>query len=168
MRAYPVEPQTAEYEVKAAFLFNFAKFVDWPAQAFATPNASFTICLDGDPFGGALDRIIQGENLEGRALTVRRLNSGNDLAGCQIVYVAASQFRHVDEIVSGANNHPILTVGDTDNFIDRGGIIRFIKSGGRIHFQINPDAAGRAGLQLSSKLLRLAEIVRPGAGGGGQ
>jgi hypothetical protein len=156
------QTSTAEYDVKAVFLYNFAKFVEWPPQAFPSTAPSFTICLNGDPFRGALARTIEGETLDGKPLTVRRITGPGDERGCQILYVAASEAQRSREILAAAASAPILTVGETDNFINDGGIIRFVNVGGRIHFQINPDAAARVSLKVSSRLLRLAEIVRPG------
>jgi hypothetical protein len=159
--ANPSLAASTEYEVKAAFLYNFAKFVDWPAQAFAGNGSAFTMCLAGDPFEGALDRTIQGEVLDGKPLMVRRITGGEDIQGCQIVYVGPSEADRSKEIISAAANAPILTVGETDDFINDGGIVRFVKTAGRIHFQVNPDAAQRVSLKVSSRLLRLADIVRP-------
>jgi len=154
------QPASAEYQVKAAFLYNFAKFVEWPPQAFPSPGSPFTICLAGDPFEGALGRTVQGELLDRRPLMVRRIMPAENLRGCQMIYVAPNEVQRSEEIINAAANSPILTVGETDSFINEGGIIRFVKSGGRIHFQINPDAAERASLRVSARLLRLADIVR--------
>ena len=150
-----------EYQVKAAFLFNFAKFVEWPNQAFPRADTSFTICLAGDPFQGAVEQTIEGERLEGRALVVRRVAPGDSVRECHLLYVSQSEARRAPEIISAARNLPILTVGEPDDFINAGGMIRFTESGHRIKFQINPDAAERASLRVSSKLLRLADIARP-------
>lgn len=155
------QDSTVEYQVKAAYLYNFAKFVDWPPTAFLRPDDPFTICLAGDPFGGALDKVIQGEVLNGRKLTIRRIAATDSTAGCQIVYVDPFQDRRYEETNAVPLNSPILTVGETEDFINNGGMIRFIKSGHRIQFQINADAVSRASLKVSSRLLRLAEIVRP-------
>ena len=160
------QPASAEYQVKAAFLYNFAKFVVWPPQAFPSPDSPFTICLAGDPFEGALDRTVQGELLDRRPLMVRRIIPAEDLRRCQMIYLAPNENRRSAEIIDAAANSPILTVGETDSFINEGGIIRFVRSGGRIHFQINPDAAERASLRVSARLLRLADIVRPRQGAG--
>ena len=155
------QPASVEYQVKAAFLFNFAKFVAWPREAFPRSDSPFTICLAGDPFDGAVDRIVQGEVLDGRPLTVRRVNTGEAIRSCQIIYVAPSEARRSEEIINAVMNAPVLTVGEDDNFINEGGIIHFVKTGGRIRFQINPEAAEHASLKVSSRLLRLAEIARP-------
>jgi hypothetical protein len=158
--AVSAQDTPVEYRVKAAFLFNFAKFVEWPAQAFQAQDTAFTICLAGDPFRGELDKTIQGEVWNGRRLLVKRIESGSEVRGCHLVYlsrVVAAQ----REILSAAANAPILTVGETDDFITAGGIIRFTENARRIRFEINPDAADKASLRVSSRLLRLADIVRP-------
>jgi hypothetical protein len=149
----------SEYDVKAAFLYNFAKFIDWPSQTFSGAGSAFTICLVGDPFKGALQRLVQGEVLDGRALVVRRITE--DARVCQIAYVDSSDAVTSVKVLNSIVNAPVLTVGEKDNFIDEGGVIRFVNSAGKIHFQINPEAAERAGLKISSRLLRLADIVRP-------
>jgi hypothetical protein len=152
---------SVEYQIKAAFLYNFAQFVEWPAQAFSRPDAPFTFCLAGDPFKGALEKTIHGETLNGRPLTARRVGPGEDIQGCHVIYIGTSEARRSAEIIAAATKAPILTVGETDDVINAGGIIRFIESGHRIRFAINPDAAERASLKVSSRLLRLADIVRP-------
>ncbi|HYR85877.1 MAG TPA: YfiR family protein [Terriglobia bacterium] len=152
---------TVEYQVKAAFLYNFAQFVEWPSQAFSSPSDPFTFCLVGDPFEGALEKTLQGETLGGRPLAARRIGAPEDVRGCQLVYVGLSEVRRSAEIINAAANAPILMVGETEEFINAGGMIRFTQSGQRIRFEINPDAAERASLKVSSRLLRLADIVRP-------
>jgi hypothetical protein len=152
---------SVEYQVKAVYLFNFAKFVEWPRQAFSGPNVTFTICLAGDPFDGALAKTIQGETVNNRPLTIRRLTGGENVTGCHILYVSRSESARFAEILSVAANAAILTVGETEDFINSGGMIRFVEAGQRIRFEINPDAAERGSLKVSSRLLRLADIVRP-------
>jgi hypothetical protein len=150
-----------EYQVKAAFLYNFAKFIEWPSRAFSRPDDPFTFCLLGDPFEGALERTIQGETLSGRQLAVRRMMPGENVRGCHIIYAGPSEARRSAEIINAAGSAPILVVGEAQDFINAGGMIRFTESGHRIRFEINPDAAERASLKVSSRLLRLADIVRP-------
>jgi hypothetical protein len=158
--------QVSEADVKAAFLFNFAKFVDWPPQVFSRPDSPFTICLLSDPFNGTLDKLVRGETLDGHHLVVRRVKSREDFATCQILYFSTAPAVSPD--IAAAANQPILTVGDNPDFINQGGIIRFVTAGGKVRFQINPEAATRASLKISSRLLNLAEIVgpvkEPGAG----
>ena len=154
------QTSTVEYEVKAAFLYNFAKFVDWPPRAFADAGGPFAFCIAGDAFAGALEKVLDAERLNGRRLVVRRIAPTDNLQGCQIIYVEASASGQYSQITT-LGNAPVLTVGETEDFIDSGGMIRFIETDRRIQFQINTEAAERASLKLSSKLLRLAEIVRP-------
>jgi len=155
----PAQAPSTEYRLKAAFLYNFLKFVDWPAQAFPRKDTPLTICLAGDPFGGRLDEIIQGETISGRPVAVRRTKD-EQLQDCHIVYVSRSESQRSAGIIKAAENASILTVGESEDFIAKGGMIRFTEKGNRLHFQINPDAAERASLKVSSRLLRLADVVR--------
>jgi hypothetical protein len=154
----PVLAQEAvrEYQVKAAFLFNFAKFVEWPPPATGT----FTICLAGDPFGSFLENTIRGENLQGRPLAVRRLAAADNARSCQMIFFSESEARTA-QILAALGTAPVLTVGEHADFITDGGMIRFTENARRIQFEINPDAAERHSLKISSRLLRLASIVRP-------
>src|SRR5262245_25457124 len=101
-----------EYQVKAVFLYNFAKFVDWPAQAFARPDAPFNICLAGDPFQGAVEQTVEGETLNGRRIVVRRIAAGENVRDCHLIYVSASEGGREVEIINAAKSLPILTVGE--------------------------------------------------------
>jgi hypothetical protein len=154
------QDRTLEYQVKAGFLYNFAKFIDWPIEAFPARDSAFTICLADDPFRGAVQRAVQGETWNGRPLSVRQIDSGSDVRRCQVVYISLAARQKTMEILMAAANAPVLTVGETADFIAAGGIIRFTQSGRSIRFEINPDAAERASLKVSSRLLRLADIVR--------
>ena|SRR5439155_11603338 len=149
-----------EFDVKAAFLYNFAKFTEWPARAFPRPDSPFIFCLVGDPFSGAMEKAVQRETFNGRPVVVRRVGRGDDLLGCHVLYVSEPESARASEIVEMIANAPVLTVGETEDFINSGGMIRFTENGNRIRFEINPDAAQKASLHLSSKLLRLADIVR--------
>jgi len=159
------QERPVEYQVKAAFLYNFAKFIDWPSQAFPARDSAFTICLADYPLQGALEKAVQGETWNGRPLLVKQIDSGSDVRGCQVVYISQSAAQWM-EILMAAANEPVLTVGERADFIAAGGIIRFTESGHRIRFEINPDAADRASLRVSSRLLRLADIVRARGGAG--
>jgi hypothetical protein len=164
-----LSPQSSslEGEVKAAFIYNFAQFIQWPNRAFPTRDLPFTMCAMGDPAEGILEKTIEGEKLNGRNITVRRLTSSDTLKGCHLVYVGALEAKHSEEMITAANRIfasdgvPILTVGDSEDFIDIGGMIRFTQAERRIRFEINPDAAQRVSLRVSSRLLRLADIARP-------
>jgi uncharacterized protein DUF4154 len=156
----------SEYELKAAFLFNFAKFVDWPSNSFANPEAPFLVCVLGpDPFGGALDGALRGKVVAEHPVNITRVKHVADLVGCQILFVAASESRHLPEILAKLRGHCVLLIGETDDFASSGGAIQFTLEDNRVRFFINPDAADRAGLKISSKLLALAKIVRDAPAG---
>jgi hypothetical protein len=153
-------PVARETQVKAVFLFNFVQFVEWPAAAFASPDAPLVIgVLGADPFGEILDEVVRGEKIGARTLEVRRFATVEEVAGCQLLFISASEQPHLEETLRALQGRPILTVGDTEGFATRGGMIRFVTDRGRIKLRINLAAAKAAGLVLSSKLLRPAEIV---------
>lgn len=156
----PAAAPTA-YQVKAVFLFNFSQFVDWPPAAFAGPRSPITICVLGhDPFGAALDDIVQGEIVNGRPLEVQRYRSVAELGDCHILFIDRSEQSRLGEILAQLDGRSVLTVGDSDGFARRGGMIRFMTVGNKIRLRVNLDAAQAAGLTISSKLLRPAEIVK--------
>jgi hypothetical protein len=153
-----VQAQSNEYQVKAAFLYNFAKFIDWPTEVFGDSNAPLVIGVVGDdPFGGALDQAINGKSIGGHALTVRRLRWGQDLRSCQILYISSSERKHLSQIIQSLRGASVLTVSDMDQFNQQGGIINFILEASRVRFEINSRGANQAGLRISSKLLALAK-----------
>ncbi len=156
----------SEYEVKAAFLYNFTKFVEWPPSAFAEGNGELRICVLGeDPFGRSLNAAVGvGEEVEGHKLVVWRPDTLAHAAGCQILFVSRSERERLPQILAPLKSSPVLTVGDTKGFLDQGGIVNFILEGSKVHFEINPAAADQAKLKISSKLLRLARIAgqKPG------
>lgn len=153
----------SEYQVKAAFLFNFAKFVEWPADAFASSQAPFVICVLGeDPFGPMLDATLAGKTMGTHPVLLRRIKEHSDARRCHIVFVSSSESRNFAAVVDSVRGFAVLLVGDTDGFAAAGGSIEFTLEGNHVRFLINPDAAQRAGLMLSSKLLMLARIVHDG------
>jgi len=146
-----------EYDLKAAFLFNFIQFVEWPEKAFASPNAPLVIGIYGsDPFGASLDRIIRGETIKGHRLTIKHFRRPEELKGCQVLFICKSETSRIEEAISLVRGSGILTVGDSDHFVARGGIIGFVMLDNNVRFQINPSTAHREELLISSKLLRLA------------
>jgi hypothetical protein len=150
----------SEYEVKAALLFNFAKFVDWPARTFTAPDAPFTVGVVGsDPFGPALERMLAGKTVGGRPIVVRRWPRPRDCGTCQILFVATSDPSVLDQVLDDVRNQPVLTVGDMADFAGQGGIIGLTMEHSRVHFEINPAAADHARLVISSRLLSLARLV---------
>ena len=145
-----------EREVKAAFLLNFAAFVEWPANAFGSPTDPIVVGVYGaDPFGATLEAIFSGETVRGRPFLIKRIPSGGDVSGCHIVFVSDPERPRFPSSL-GIRNRPILTVANAPNFAERGGIVEFMVERGRIRFRINRDAARAAGLTIGSKLLRLA------------
>lgn len=161
-RAMIAQAKTAnEYEVKAAFLYNFAKFVEWPASAWSSPKQPFTFCVLGkDPFGSALDDAVVGKTIADRPISVVRAGRIKDLPECQIVFVSTSESLKSPEILAGLRGRNVLVVGEAEDFACSGGTIQFVLEGNHVRFAINPDAAERAKLKISSKLLALAVVVR--------
>lgn len=150
-----------EYQVKAAFLYNFARFVDWPPQAFAGPNEPLLICVLGeDPFGKALDNAVDGRKIEGRAIAVRRISDAHATRGCHMLFVSASERKRVLTLLASASGSGLLTVGDSDSATAEGMIINFILDGDKVRFAINVAAAERQKLRFSSRLLSLAVSVK--------
>jgi len=151
----------SEYEVKAAFLFNFGKFVRWPADA--ARDSTFNICVLGrDPFGRKLDALTQGERVDGKSLTVSRIASPTEASACRIVFISSSEERHLASIIQALSKRPILTVSDINGFASHGGMIEFIVDGDRVRFDVNLSASQSADLKLSSELLRVAARVTSG------
>ena len=150
-----------EYQVKAAFLYNFVKFVEWPPQVFKSPTDRIGICILGqDLFGGALDDAVRGKTFEGRMFVVPRISEVRQAGGCQILFVSASESKRVQAILAELEASSILTVGETEGFAAQGGVIDFRLEAGKVRFRVNVDAAERARLKISSKLLSLAQLVK--------
>ena len=158
---------SSEYLIKAGFIFNFAKFVDWPPGTFAQPDSPIVIGILGtDPFGAIIDQIVQDKKIGGRGFVVKRLKWGTDLKDlkeCKILFVGASERVHIDELVQIVRGLPILTVGETPGFAEHGGVIRLVLEDNRVRFEVNVDAARQAGLTISSRLLTLARIIQQAA-----
>lgn len=149
---------SSEYEVKAAFIHNIAKFVDWPAALPSTGSAR--LCLLGrNPFGNALD-ALQGKPVGRLDWEVVQLGSGNGLKNCRVLFIAASERDHLETILQGMGTGPVLTMGDTEGYAERGVMVNFYLEGNKVRFEINREAAARAGIDFGSQLLRLARIVR--------
>jgi hypothetical protein len=163
-------PDASEYLIKAGFIYNFAKFVEWPSTAFSQPDSPIMIGVLGtDPFGSVLDRLVEDKKIGQRGFVVKRYKWGKDLKDlkeCKILFVSASEKAHIDEIVQAVKGLPILMVGETPGFAERGGIIRFTLEDNRVRFEINVDAARQADLNISSRLLTLAKIIPQAAASG--
>jgi len=167
--AAPVaEPIVDEYQVKAAFLFNFAKFVEWPNEAFSDPNAPLVITVLGeDPFNGSLE-AVKGKLVNNRKLTIRRVKDIQEIGKSNVLFVSPSARKELGRILEALQGQNVLTVGEDGAFIQCGGIINFVKEDNRVRFEVNVTAAERAGLKISSRLLALARIVKGSAQGGGK
>jgi hypothetical protein len=148
-----------EYEVKATYLYNFARFVVWPANA--DKSNSFAICVLGqDPFGPALDAVVAGEIIDGKVVSAKRVSKPQDAAGCRVLYISSSEENRLREVLAAVDGSGVLTVSDIPQFSQRGGIIQFVQESNKIRFEVNLACAMAAGLTLSSELLKVAVIVR--------
>lgn len=151
---------TVEYQLKAAFLFNFAKFVDWPPETFAAPDTPINLCVFGhDPFGTALDELLRGKTINNRSLVPHRISNAPQLKGCHLVFISVQDEKQLPEILLTLKGASSLLVGEAPDFAERGGAIQFFIENNKLRFVINVDAVQRAHLQASAKLLALAKIV---------
>jgi len=152
--------QPSEYDVKAVYLLNFLKFVQWPDSAFASPDSPITICILGrDPFGSTIDSVVQDEQVEGRKVVVRRISEPPaSHKACQLIFAAGNPRETAPLLASLRPGE--LTVGEGETFVREGGMIAFILENRRVRFDINRSAAEEAGLVLSSKLLSVARAVK--------
>ena len=149
-----------EYEIKAAYLYNFINYIDWPADTLPAAGGTLTIGIIGESqFNAAFD-ALNGKQSKGRTLAVKQVASVKDLESCQIVFICASEKNRVTEILGQLKNSHVLTVSESDGFAAQGGIINFISEHNKVRFEINPDAAKRLGLTISSELLKLAKLVK--------
>ena len=160
MAATPIAKMPAqeadEYHLKAAFIFNFARFINWPPRPENTATGTLEICVAGaDAIADALRTTTSGKSIDSRHITVRQLSSPSVVQGCQMLFIG-NQANKNAEILAQAARFPITTVGEDDNFIQRGGVINFVPANGKLRFEINIAAATRAGVSISSKLLQLA------------
>lgn len=156
------QPKPQEYQVKAIYLYNFSKFVQWPPATGS--KDSFAICIIGrDPFGTALDSVLVGEKIEQKTMEARRIMDVQDAAKCQILFIAASESARVKQILSSLGKNSVLTVSDMPDFSQNGGMIQFMVQDNKVRFEVNLPAADKAGLVLSSQLLKVASAVKKGS-----
>jgi hypothetical protein len=154
------KPPSQEYRLKAAFLFNFAEFAEWPASSFPDADSPLIIGLLGeDPFGSYLDETIRGEKINGRPLIIQRYHSVAEVQSCHILFISQSEALRLTLLFASLKSRNILTVSDTGDFARRGGMIQLATENNKIRLKINLDSTKAARLVLSSKLLRSAEIV---------
>lgn len=155
------QAQPSEYQVKAAFIFNFAKFVEWPAAAFADKKSPLYIGVLGDnPFGADLERFIRDKTMNDHPLTMRECRTLEEAKKCHILFISASEKKRLPEIFQALQGANVLTVSETDGFTETGGMVNFVSEGNKIRFHINDGSAKSAGLKISSKLLILASPRR--------
>jgi hypothetical protein len=149
-----------EYQVKAAFLYNFIKFIEWPTDAFTSARQPITVAICGrDPFGDYLTEMIKGEPVQGRKIELIHITADLVPDQCQLVFVSASEKTRLAQIFANIQARHIVTVSEVEEFCEAGGAINFKVMDSKIHFEINPDVIESTGVKINSKLLRLAHIV---------
>ncbi|MBC8094664.1 MAG: YfiR family protein [Akkermansiaceae bacterium] len=152
-----------EYQLKAVFLFNFAQFTHWPTNAFTNGESPIVIGVLGiDPFGDVLEETVRDETVNGRKLVIERYRRLEEIQSCHILFISQSETRRLDRILESLRGKPVLTVGDIDPAFGQHLAIRFLPENNRLRIRINIDSVSDAGLTISSKLLRAAEIIPPG------
>jgi hypothetical protein len=153
-----------DYEVKAAYLYNFSRFVEWPANAKQAQDSSFNICVLGqDPFGPALNATLADESIAGKSVVAKQIPTPQDAVNCRVLFISSSEDSRLKQILTTVSDTSVLTVSDLPQFTRRGGMIQFIVEGSRVRFEVNLATAERAGLTLSSELLKVATAVRRSA-----
>jgi len=154
-------PKPTDYQVKAAYLYNFGRFVEWPATLTAAKSGEFSICVLGeDPFGAALDATLAGEMIGNQKVVARRISSPHESVDCQILFISASEANRLNKIMDSLDKTAVLTVSDIPKFSQHRGMIQLVLEGSRIRFEVNLTATQHAGLTLSSELLKVATAIR--------
>ena len=149
-----------EYQVKAAYLLNFTRYVEWPSQAFGGAQSPVTMCVLGaDPFGDVLDTTIRGRTTHGRTIVVRRIRAASETEGCHLVFISRETWREQRDLPQRLRALGLLTVGESEEFAQEGGVIGFVMLDETVRFVVNAEARDRAGLRISSRMLSLAAAV---------
>lgn len=162
------QPKATESQVQAAYLYNFGKFVEWPANAAGTQSNYFNICVYGqDPFGATLNVTVAGGVIGGKGVIAKRIVDAHEAINCQILFISSSEDTRLKNILEALNGAAVLTVSDMPKFSQRGGMIQFILEGKRVRFQVDLTATQNAGLTLSSELLKVAAAVKRNPNPGG-
>jgi hypothetical protein len=150
------DSQPTEYQIKAAFIFNFAKFVEWPTTAFPKPSSPIIVGVLGEnPFNDALEKIIKNKKVDEHPVIIMQFRAASEATNCHILFISSSEKLRLPQVLKQLNGRSVLTVGETPGFTEAGGMINFVLEGTKIRFQINNDAANGAGLKISAKLLGL-------------
>jgi hypothetical protein len=153
--------RVSEQNVKAAYVYNLARFVEWPAQSLHTHTAPITLCILGQtPVSSALAEAVKGEKIDDRALLVQPLSTARQAGGCHVLFIAASERKDLHVILSDLKDVGLLTVGETEEFLDEGGAVNFKLEGTKVRIEINMNAVDRQKLRISPRLLSLARVVR--------
>jgi hypothetical protein len=151
------DSQPTEYQIKAAFIFNFAKFVEWPATAFPKASSPMLVGVLGEnPFHDALEKTIKNKTVDEHPVVIMQYHSAADATNCHILFISSSEKARLPQILRQLKGSSVLTVSEIPGFTETGGMINFVLEGTKIRFQINNDAANGAGLKISSKLLKLS------------
>ena len=159
--AADTSPVAGEYQVKAAFLYNFTKFTNWPPGAFSSATAPLIIGILGeDPFGQTMDDIVRGETVGERSLVVKRLRANDDLRACHLLFISRSEKERLPAVLSQLKGSPVLSVSEINGFAEQGGMVNLLLANKTVRIEINQAAAAQAGLQISAKLLKLARLVK--------
>jgi hypothetical protein len=157
--AQPSAP--SEYEIKAVWLLNFARYVEWPTNAFASPRAPVVVGIFGpNPFGVTLEKTFSGKTVSGRPLAIKRLGGERDAQGCHLIFFPNSERKRQREMLVKQREAAVLTVGESDDFLGDGGIIQFVRKEDTIRFAVNLEPARPARLNLSANLVKIAVLVK--------
>ncbi len=158
--AWSAPDQPEEAQVKSAIILNMARYIDWPAESFNSDGAPMSFCYAGQGTLSTSLSSLQGKTVKGHPVTVRRMNSSSDIAGCHVVVVDATERRNAAAIVDRTRRLPILTVGDIPGFSRDGGMVELFLQAGKVRFEVNLAAARQGRLKISSQLLKVARVVR--------
>ena len=152
---------TREYQIKAALIFKFAQYTEWPAKAFANDSDPIIVATVGpDPFGGSLEAVIAGKSIGNHPVVVQHFPDADHLGRCHVLFVARSELDQMPAILQHLSQSPVLTAADSNGFCESGGILQFFLEDQKIHFEINTDALDRSGIKISSRLLKLAKVYK--------
>ena len=154
-------PVSSECEAKAGFLLNFLKYVEWPSSTGSDTNAPLQICLIGeDRFGTSLSSLMKSKTIDGRTVVLEHCDGESAWRHCRLLFVSGGENRRVEEILAAVKDLPVLTVGETDDFLEKGGMISLVMRDKTVRLEINLVAAEAAGLKISSRLLAVADVVK--------
>ena len=154
-------PRPTDYQVKATYLYNFGRFIEWPGKVAAAQGGSFTVCVLGqDPFGPSLDATLAGETIGGKTVVAKRISSAEESGDCQILFLSLTDDSRLNKIIADLDKKAVLTVSDMSQFVKRGGMVQFVLEGKKVRFEVNLTATQHAGLTLSSELLKVATAVK--------